>query len=235
MSKDFEPRVLGHADEADGIEEYDNPLPDWWVGLFWLTIVWAIGYTVHYHFIADRSQVSDLAAEMAAADARWPAQAQAELQFAMSDQAVTAGETVYGSNCFPCHGVNLEGGIGPSFIDAEWIHGGQAQNIVRTIREGVPTAGMVAWGGILSPEQINDVAAYVIAKHSEATGRSIEDILAPPTDEDASDGAASGDESEAEPGGESGPGAGTDSGGDSGGDPATDAGAASAAGELEKD
>ncbi len=189
MSKDFEPQVLGHSDEADGIEEYDNPLPDWWVGLFWLTIIWAIGYTVHYHFIADRSQVSDLAAEMAAADARWPEQAQATIQFAMSDQAVTAGEAVYANTCFPCHGLNLEGGIGPSFIDAEWIHGGQAEDIVRTIREGVPTAGMVAWGGILTPEQINDVAAYVISKHSEATGRSIEDILAPPADEDAPAGA----------------------------------------------
>ena len=55
MSKDTN-RLLGHADEADGIEEYDNPLPDWWLGLFWLCVLWAIGYTVHYHFIADRSQ-----------------------------------------------------------------------------------------------------------------------------------------------------------------------------------
>ena len=41
-------RLLGHSDEADGIDEYDNPLPDWWVGLFWFTIVWAIalGYLV---------------------------------------------------------------------------------------------------------------------------------------------------------------------------------------------
>ena len=50
MSKETN-RLLGHSDEADGIDEYDNPLPDWWVGLFWLTIVWAIGYGVHYHFI----------------------------------------------------------------------------------------------------------------------------------------------------------------------------------------
>ena len=191
MSKDFEPQVLGHSDEADGIEEYDNPLPDWWVGLFWLTIVWAIGYTVHYHVIADRSQVSDLAAEMAAAEARWPEQAQAEVQFVMSDEAVVAGETVYGNNCFPCHGVNLEGGIGPSFIDDEWVHGGQAEDIVRTIRDGVPTAGMVAWGGILTPEQINQVAAYVIDRHAEATGRSIDDILAPPSDEGSVDDAGS--------------------------------------------
>jgi len=65
VSKDTN-RLMGHADEADGIEEYDNPLPDWWLGLFWFCIIWAIGYAVHYHFIADRSQEKGLAAEMAA-------------------------------------------------------------------------------------------------------------------------------------------------------------------------
>ena len=36
--------MMGHADDNDGIEEYDNPLPDWWVGLFLITIVYGIGY-----------------------------------------------------------------------------------------------------------------------------------------------------------------------------------------------
>ena len=179
MSKDTN-RLLGHADEADGIEEYDNPLPDWWLGLFWLTIVWALGYTVHYHFIADRSQVSELAAEMAAAEAQFPTQAQAQVAFTYSDESADAGQQVYDQNCFPCHGMQMEGGIGPSFVDEEWVHGGQAENILTTIREGVPTMGMVAWQGILSPEQVNDVAAYVIRRHSEATGRSIDDILRSP-------------------------------------------------------
>ena len=66
MSKETN-RILGHADEADGIEEYDNPLPDWWVGLLWLTVIWAIGYGVYYHFIGNKSQEGYLAAEMAVA------------------------------------------------------------------------------------------------------------------------------------------------------------------------
>lgn len=179
MSKETN-RIMGHADEADGIEEYDNPLPDWWLGLLWFTIIWAFGYAVHYHFIADRSQVKELAAEMAAADLRWPAQAVAEIQFSMTDAAVAAGEPVYTQNCAPCHAAGLEGLIGPSFLDDEWIHGGTATDVVRTIREGVLDKGMVAWGGILSPEQINDVAAYVLSKHAEATGRSMDEILAEP-------------------------------------------------------
>jgi cytochrome c oxidase cbb3-type subunit 3 len=179
VSKDTN-RLLGHADEADGIEEYDNPLPDWWLGLLWFSIVWAFGYAVHYHFIADRSQVKELAAEMAAADLRWPAQAQAEIQFSMTDAAIEAGAPIYTQNCAPCHAAGLEGLIGPSFIDDEWIHGGTATDVLRTIREGVLDKGMVAWGGILSPEQINDVAAYVLSKHVEATGRSMDDILREP-------------------------------------------------------
>lgn len=198
MSKDTD-RLLGHADEADGIEEYDNPLPDWWVGLFWLTIVWAIGYSVHYHVIADRSQEAALAAEMAAAEERWPAQAEAArmaaADFEVTDAAVSAGEGLYQQYCVACHGVNLEGGIGPSFLDEEWIHGGQARDILRTITEGVPAKGMVPWQGILSPEQINQVAAYVISRHSEATGRPVEEIAGDPADAPNDGGAAAPDSS----------------------------------------
>lgn len=180
MSEDTN-RRLGHADEADGIDEYDNPLPDWWVGLFWFTIVWAIGYGVWYHG-THRSQEQRLADEMAAADARWPEQAAATggagAELAVTDQTVAAGQVVFQQNCVACHGAGLEGGIGPSFLDDEWLHGGQAADVVKTITEGVPAKGMVPWGGILSPEQINQVAAYVIAKHSEATGRPVEEILA---------------------------------------------------------
>lgn len=190
MSKEND-RLLGHADEADGIDEYDNPLPDWWLGLFWLTVVWGIAYAVHYHFIADRSQEKALAAEMAAAEARWPEQARAELEFAYSVEAAAAGEAVYTQNCAPCHAAGLEGLIGPSFLDEEWIHGGAPTEVIRVIREGVLTKGMVAWDGILSPEQINDVAAYILEKNAEATGRPIDVVLAVP--EGGAAGAETGD------------------------------------------
>jgi cytochrome c oxidase cbb3-type subunit 3 len=187
MSKETN-RLLGHADEADGIDEYDNPLPDWWVGLFWFTIVWAFGYGIHYHFIADRSQEKALAAEMAAAEERWPEQASATQMaataFAVTTDAVTAGEQIYVQNCAACHQADLSGGIGPSFVDAEWIHGGQASDILEVIIQGVPEKGMVPWGGILSPEQINQVAAFVISRHSQATGRPVDAIVGSVEEED---------------------------------------------------
>jgi cytochrome c oxidase cbb3-type subunit 3 len=187
VSKDTN-RLLGHADEADGIEEYDNPLPDWWVGLFWLTIVWGIGYGLWYH-MGGRSQEGFLASEMAAAEAQWPAQAAAEqaatAEFTVTPEAVAAGEGIFQQNCMVCHGPALEGGIGPSLVDDEWIHGGQSTDIIRTIMEGVPAMGMVPWRGILSPEQINQAAAFIVSKNSEATGRSLEDFTGAADAEDS--------------------------------------------------
>lgn len=169
MSKDTN-RLMGHADEADGIEEYDNPLPDWWLGLFWFSIIWAVGYTVHYHFIADRSQEARFEAEMAAAAERWPAQDAADVVFAMTPEAIAGGETVYNTYCFVCHGQNLEGGIGQSFLDDVWIHGSSPEDVIHTIVYGVPEKGMAPWESILTAEQINHVAAFVLAKNADALG-----------------------------------------------------------------
>jgi cytochrome c oxidase cbb3-type subunit 3 len=170
-------QVLGHADEADGIEEYDNPLPNWWLGLFYFTIVWAVLYTVHYHFVAERSHPKALAAEMAEADARWPRQAEAAqaATLVMSEEAIEAGEDVFKANCVSCHGADMKGGIGPNLLDTVWIHGGTPEAIVNTITKGVPEKGMLTWGPILGPEKIAEVAAYVVHKNREATGHDDDD------------------------------------------------------------
>ena len=175
MSKDTD-RLMGHAHEADGIEEYDNPLPDWWVGLFWLCIIWAVGYTVHYHFIAGHSQEARLEAEMAAAAQMWPQMAASQVTFSLTPEAIDAGEGVYGTYCFVCHGANLEGGIGPGFLDDDWTHGGTPEEVIHIIVEGVPEKGMAPWGPILRGDQINQVAAFILARNAQALGRSLEEI-----------------------------------------------------------
>jgi cytochrome c oxidase cbb3-type subunit 3 len=162
-------QVLGHADEADGIEEYDNPLPDWWVGLFWVTIAWALAYSVHYHLIAHRSPEKALAAEMADARQRWPT-AGTTATVALDHESIEQGEKIYLANCASCHGPTLGGGIGPSLVDSTWIHGGSPEAIVKTITEGVPAKGMLTWGPILGPEKIGRVAAYVISRNHAALG-----------------------------------------------------------------
>jgi len=159
--------ILGHADENDGIEEYDNPLPDWWLGLFIVTIVWAGVYVVNFHFLSDDSQEKRYAAEMAAAAERWPQKTAETGAVELTAENIAAGKEIFTVNCVACHGANLEGGIGPNLTDDEWIHGGNLEDIVRTITEGVPEKGMLTWGPILGPEKVAKVSAYVYSKSRE--------------------------------------------------------------------
>lgn len=176
MSKDTN-EVLGHANESDGIEEYDNPLPNWWLGLFYFTIVWGVLYGLHYHFIAHRNQPATLAAEVAEADRRWPRQAAAAaaVTLEITPASVEAGEAIYKVNCVSCHGAKMEGGIGPNLLDTTWIHGGSPEQIQHTISVGVPAKGMLTWGPILGPEKVAAVAGYVVSRNREATGREDEE------------------------------------------------------------
>jgi len=158
MSDKYVPdQILGHSDEADGIEEYDNALPTWWLGLFAFTVVFGVFYTVDYHFISQRSQVKEYIAEVQAAP--HPAAVAAGSQ--TGPEAIEAGKALFGANCVGCHGVDLHGGVGPDLTDHTWIHGGRLPDIEKTITTGVPEKGMITWGPILGPQKIAQVAAYV--------------------------------------------------------------------------
>ena len=65
----------------------------------------------------------------------------------------------------------LKGGIGPSLVDDQWIHGGTPQEIYQTITNGVGAKGMPAWGPILGPEKVGELTAYVVEQNAEALGR----------------------------------------------------------------
>lgn len=157
-------QTLGHSDEADGIEEYDNKLPTWWLGIFYFTIGWGIIYAINFHFVAKTSQEEWYKAEVAAA----PKPKVVEVSAASVTPAmVEAGKAVYMTNCIGCHGPELKGGVGPDLTDATWIHGGTLADITKTITNGVPEKGMLTWGPILGPEKISQVAAFI---HSSGGG-----------------------------------------------------------------
>lgn len=170
--------VLGHAAECDGIEEYDNALPTWWLGLFYACIAWGVGYATYYHFIGHRSEAGDYDAEIAAANLRWPPPKAGPLD--LSPAAVASGEAVFMQNCIACHGKDLHGGIGPDLLDTTWIHGGKPEDILKTASEGVLAKGMPPWGKILGPEKVALAAAFVYARNQEATkGMPATDASAP--------------------------------------------------------
>jgi cytochrome c oxidase cbb3-type subunit 3 len=75
------------------------------------------------------------------------------------------GKAIFDRHCFTCHGKAGEGGIGPNLTDDYWIHGGAFPEIVKTVKYGVPTKGMVAWRMDLKPDQILQVASFVRTLH----------------------------------------------------------------------
>ena len=165
---DYQDVVLGHADEADGIEEYDNRLPTWWVGLFFGCVVWGGIYLAWWHFIEQTSQAKQYDEEVAAAAVLWPAPAAGSVTVANDPAAIAEGEAIYKANCVGCHGPELTGGIGPNLKDADWIHGGTLAEITTTVTNGVTAKGMLAWGPILGPKKVAQVSAFV---HAQGGGK----------------------------------------------------------------
>ncbi len=161
-------RLLDH--EYDGIQEYDNPLPRWWVAIFWACIIFAPVYVLFYHFgpglLAHESydkvmgafyerQAKELAALGEVTD-------ETLLTVRANPAMMTGAQKIFRVKCSPCHGVFGEGNIGPNLTDHFWIHGGRPTDIYRTVTEGVPAKGMLAWKNQLPPAQLMAVAGYVM-------------------------------------------------------------------------
>lgn len=151
----------------DGIQEYDNPLPRWWVYLFYATIVFSILYLLNVPGVGiGKGRIANYEADMAAWKAAHPepegGASPEQLAALATDQAALAtGKQVYATNCASCHRADGGGMIGPNLTDDYWIHGSSLPEIHTTIVEGVLAKGMPNWGKLLKPDQVNAVTVYV--------------------------------------------------------------------------
>ncbi len=164
------PILQGHT--YDGIKEYDNPMPRWWVVVFWITVIWSVAYVPGVHFwdwidtygddLAE--QDAALAARKAAYEAANPtfaADAETLARFTADAGAAEAGAVTYASVCAACHGAQGEGLIGPNLADSYWIHGGSDVDIFQVLTVGVPEKGMPPWDAALSGEQRAQLIAFI--------------------------------------------------------------------------
>lgn len=153
----------------DGIREYDNPMPRWWVQLFWATIVFSLGYLFHYGVGNGRSPLEEHEEEVALVRAE---EAKKALALAVSEDTlrtvladgkmVSAGRDVFAARCSACHSDRGQGSIGPNLTDAYWVHGeGHLMDIYKTVSDGVPSKGMPAWQRQLTPTELRQVVAFV--------------------------------------------------------------------------
>lgn len=167
-----EGQTTGHRWDGD-LEEYNNPLPKWWLGLFQLTVVFSIGYLIVYpgsgvfEGVLGWSQHNQYAQEVAEAEARYGQvfadYVAQDLQALKHDSAaMTAGLNIYGNECAQCHGSDARGANGfPSLADGAWLWGGEYAQIVATLTHG-RNGIMPAWGTILGGEPVvTEVAHYV--------------------------------------------------------------------------
>ena len=182
--------TTGH--EWDGIRELDNPLPRWWLWIFYATIVFAVGYWVlmpawpgisgYSRGVLGRSDRAEVAGQLTALKALRGTQnarlVSASLQDIEQDpelqaQALAIGQSVFGDNCATCHGAGGTGGRGYANLrDDVWLWGGTLEDIHRTLQYGVRSghpqarfSKMPAFGKdqILTPSQMGDLTEYIVA------------------------------------------------------------------------
>ncbi|ESY87150.1 cytochrome-c oxidase, cbb3-type subunit III [Mesorhizobium sp. LNHC229A00] len=179
--------TTGH--EWDGIRELNNPLPRWWVITFYMTIVWAIGYTIAYPAwplshsatkgvlgYSSRNEVKNELSAAEAAKGKYVAaiESKSVSEIAADDTlrkfAVAAGAAAFKLNCVQCHGSGAQGSKGfPNLNDDDWLWGGEVDQIQQTIAHGIRFASdpatrlseMPAFGDIITADQIKQVSTYV--------------------------------------------------------------------------
>ncbi len=157
--------------DFDGIQEFDNPMPNWWLGILVGSIIFAFGYwAVMHEYTERRDPGRELTAQMdrAAQEAAKNAGVLNNgILWSMSRDAkvLQAGKEVYLVSCAPCHLPDLNGAIGPNLRDEVWIHGGQPMDLLKIVTEGVAVKGMPTWGPMLGRQKIAEVVAYLLSFH----------------------------------------------------------------------
>ena len=149
--------TTGHV--WDGIEELDNPMPRWWVWVFYLTIIWAVGYSIAYPAwplingatagllgYSTRGEVAADIARVEASNAEILARlSTADLTAIRDDDelhtfAVNAGGSIFAANCSQCHGrgaAGVQAGGYPNLLDDDWLWGGDIEQIAYTVTHGI--------------------------------------------------------------------------------------------------
>jgi cytochrome c oxidase cbb3-type subunit 3 len=159
-------RVLDH--DYDGIREYDNPLPGWWVFVFWATVLFCFPYFLRYHFgegetifAAYEAEQAEHAERLLATYGALEPDAPTIVSFARDELAMAGMASLFRSKCAQCHRADGSGMVGPNLTDDRWLHVKQVEDIFGVLEKGVVLKGMPSWKDQLSKTQLVLMAAYV--------------------------------------------------------------------------
>ncbi|WP_290650173.1 cytochrome-c oxidase, cbb3-type subunit III [Aquisalimonas sp.] len=163
--------TTGHS--WDGLEEYNKPMPRWWLWLFYISIVFGLIYLALYPGLGSFkgllgwSQYSAWAEEVESVEERvapiFSRYAEMPIpELAEHEEAMRTGRRLFGNNCAVCHGADGGGRIGfPNIANNSWQWGGEPEEIRQSILEG-RRGNMPALGGALGDDGVEEVAAYVM-------------------------------------------------------------------------
>ena len=170
-----DPDVRPHV--YDGIQEFDNKLPNWWLWTFYLAVIFTFLYWFLWHdsmvMESDAEYVERVIGAMDEVRLASLGEISDETLWEMSRNPgfVEAGKAIFlgEGTCVTCHGANLQGGIGLNLVDNEWKWGNRPMSVYSVITEGSPdkSSGMQAWMTQLGPQKVKQVIAFVLSHHTE--------------------------------------------------------------------
>lgn len=164
----------------DGIREYDQRLPNWWLNTLYGSILFSVVYWFVHITAAivptDGQRVDQAMAGINAARMAVAIDVTNDTMFwemSRNPVFIATGRQTYAALCATCHLDNLKGktanlaAVGPDLTDAAWIHGGTPKEIYRAVDQGVPAKGMPAWGPVIGAQKSAEVVAYILSHHRE--------------------------------------------------------------------
>jgi len=173
--------VMDH--EFDGIQEFDNRLPNWWLWLMWGSMVFALLYWIFFHTLdvgvlpRERFETEMQIAQEAQLARALAAGIDNEFFVMMSrtEDKVAEGREIFVKHCVACHLDQGQGSVGPNLTDGYWIHGCEPMQMLKTINEGVAAKGMPAWQNQLGPTRVHAVLSYILTiKDDDVAGKAPE-------------------------------------------------------------
>ena len=169
--------------EYDGIQEFDNKLPNWWLWTLYGTIIFSLGYWIVFHTLEiGKTPHDNFAAVMQQAQEEQLARAAAAglsnetfMLMTEMESKVAEGRDVFQTYCVQCHLDDGRGLVGPNLTDGFWVHGCEPMQMYKVITDGVAAKGMPAWLNQLGPTRVQAVVAYVLTiSNDDVPGKAAE-------------------------------------------------------------
>ncbi|PLW94583.1 MAG: hypothetical protein C0591_12570 [Marinilabiliales bacterium] len=161
--------------DYDGIRELDNDLPPWWKWLFYLTIVFAVVYSIRLFVFRsdDLIQYREYANEMENLENAKPAAPEGAAAFEVvvleDETSLASGKETWDKICAVCHLVDGGGLVGPNMTDNYWIHGNTVEDLYKIVETGVIEKGMIPYKDQLSEQKRLEVVSYILVELQGST------------------------------------------------------------------